>query len=71
MYSSFDQMLQEAQFSTLSNYSIERRNKHPPQIYNQFGPTSADPKGGELDSREVAINVIIEQTRAGAEWFDF
>jgi hypothetical protein len=33
--------------------------------------TSADQKGGELDSREVAINAIIEQTKAGAEWFEF
>jgi hypothetical protein len=33
--------------------------------------TSPDEKGGGLDSREVAINAIIEQTRAGAEWFEF
>jgi hypothetical protein len=33
--------------------------------------TSADQKGGALDSREVAINAIIEQTKAGAEWFEF
>jgi hypothetical protein len=29
--------------------------------------TSARPRGA-LDSREVAINAIIEQTKAGAEW---
>jgi hypothetical protein len=33
--------------------------------------TSADQKGGELDSREIAINTIIEQSKNGAEWFEF
>jgi hypothetical protein len=33
--------------------------------------TSAEEKGSDLSSREVAINAIIEQTKAGAEWFDF
>ena len=34
--------------------------------------TSADSKvDGKLDSREIAINAIIEQIKAGAEWFDF
>lgn len=32
---------------------------------------SADKKEGKLDSREAAINAIIEQSKAGAEWFEF
>ena len=33
--------------------------------------TSAEEKGGKLSSREIAINTIIEQSKNGAEWFEF
>jgi hypothetical protein len=33
--------------------------------------TSLEGKGGKLSSREIAINTIIEQSKNGAEWFEF
>jgi hypothetical protein len=33
--------------------------------------TSVDEKGSSLSSREIAINTIIEQSKNGAEWFEF
>jgi hypothetical protein len=33
--------------------------------------TSVQVKGGVLDSREIAINTIIEQSKNGADWFEF
>jgi hypothetical protein len=33
--------------------------------------TSVDSKGSSLSSHEIAINNIIEQSKNGAEWFEF
>jgi hypothetical protein len=33
--------------------------------------TSSEGKGSKLSSREIAINTIIEQSKNGAEWFEF
>jgi hypothetical protein len=39
-------------------------------LSKSFEKSYHQPTKGALDSREVAINAIIEQTKAGAEWFN-